>query len=237
MNDLRKFFITAPTEQENQENQEDEKNEEHTEKEPLNEEESLELKKQRLKEKFDANYDGSDDEGKHLTMYDKIKEEMSKQKQINRSEFTDDDPETRAQVEGYRSGQYVRIVIERFPCEFTELFDSSYPIVLGGILPSEEAFGFLQVRIKKHRWHPKILKTNDPLIFSIGWRRFQSIPVFSLNDGTRNRLLKYTPDHMHCLATFYGPISPPNTGFCAFRSISSEEKVYLLFIIFLDFLF
>ena len=60
------------------------------------------------------------------------------------------------------------------------------------------------MRIKKHRWYKKILKTNDPLVFSMGWRRFQSIPLYSLNDGTRNRMLKYTPEHMHCLATIYG---------------------------------
>lgn len=140
-----------------------------------------------------------------LTYYEQQKEEMSRQAQINRDEFKDEDPETRAQIEGYSAGYYVRIVFDNVPCEFSNNFDPNYPIIVGGILPTEEATGFIQVRIKKHRWHAKILKTNDPLIFSLGWRRFQSMPLYSLNnDGTRNRMLKYTPEHMHCLATFYG---------------------------------
>jgi ribosome biogenesis protein BMS1 len=88
-------------------------------------------------------------------------------------------------------------------------------------LSAEERFGYVTIRIKRHRWFTKTLKTNDPLIFSLGWRRFQSMPIYHLDDHSiRNRLLKYTPEHMHCYATFYGPVSAPNTGLCAFNSIS-----------------
>jgi ribosome biogenesis protein BMS1 len=47
------------------------------------------------------------------------------------------------------------------------------------------------------------------------------MPVFSTDDeNERERFLKYTPEHMHCLCTFYGPLVPPNSGVLAFLSPS-----------------
>lgn len=48
----------------------------------------------------------------------------------------------------------------------------TYPIILARAEVGEENLGFVKVRIKKHRWHSNILKSNDPVIVSLGWRRF-----------------------------------------------------------------
>ncbi|WFD22651.1 Glycoside hydrolase 2 (Mannanase, beta-galactosidase) [Malassezia equina] len=183
---------------------------------------ALASKKAALKRKFDEQYDADDDEQNNDDWYTEQKRELAQQAELNAAEFADQDEETRAKIEGFRPGTYVRVELQQVPCEFVEHFHPAYPIVVGGLLPNETNFGFLQVRIKKHRWYKRILKTNDPLIFSLGWRRFQSMPIYTLDDGTRNRMLKYTPEHMHCLASFYGPASLPNTGFCAFNSLSSD---------------
>ena len=183
---------------------------------------ALAAKKEALKRKFDEQYD--DPESSKLDFYETQKDEISRQLQLNRAEFEDVDAESRALVEGYRPGSYVRIELADVPCEMIEHFDPTYPIVVGGLLPAEERFGYIQVRIKRHRWYTKTLKTNDPLIFSLGWRRFQSVPIYSLDDHSiRMRMLKYTPEHMHCYATFYGPVAAPNTGFCAFNSLAGES--------------
>lgn len=112
----------------------------------------------------------------------------------------------------------MRIVLRKVPVEFTEGFKPHLPVILGGLLPHESELGYIHARVKRHRWHKRILKSSDPLIFSIGWRRYQSLPVFTLEDeNSRERYLKYTPEHMHCSCVFYGPVVPPNTGILAYK--------------------
>ncbi|KAJ5756064.1 hypothetical protein N7533_005607 [Penicillium manginii] len=168
--------------------------------------------------------DGGDGEFGEDDWYDLQKAKMQKQLDINRAEFDTLDPSSRARAEGYKAGTYARIVLENVPYEFASKFSPRYPVIVGGLAPTEDRFGYVQIRIKRHRWHKKILKSNDPLIFSLGWRRFQSLPIYSTSDSrTRNRMLKYTPEHMHCFGVFYGPLVAPNTGFCCVQSFSNKN--------------
>eukprot|EP00559_Dactyliosolen_fragilissimus_P005247 CAMPEP_0184860234 /NCGR_PEP_ID=MMETSP0580-20130426/5164_1 /TAXON_ID=1118495 /ORGANISM="Dactyliosolen fragilissimus" /LENGTH=1209 /DNA_ID=CAMNT_0027357269 /DNA_START=139 /DNA_END=3768 /DNA_ORIENTATION=- len=152
-----------------------------------------------------------------------LKQREEERLRRNAEEFGEEGEAARIRHEGFRQGLYCRIKIDGIPAEFLEAFDPTMPLVIGGLTPQETNRGFVRCRIKKHRWHKKILKCNDPLIFSMGWRRFQSIPVFSTEDQNgRHRYLKYTPEHMHCHATFYGPQVPPNTGILAIQRISGN---------------
>ncbi|RKU46230.1 Glycoside hydrolase 2 (Mannanase, beta-galactosidase) [Coniochaeta pulveracea] len=171
-----------------------------------------------------ARREGDQEEYGEDDWYDAQKALIQKQLDINKAEFENLDERQRAAVEGYRAGKYAKIIIEGVPAEFTTMFQPKMPLIIGGLSATEDRFGFVQVRIKRHRWHKKILKTNDPLILSLGWRRFQTMPIYSTSDSrTRNRMLKYTPEHTHCFATFYGPLIAPNTGFACFRDFSASN--------------
>lgn len=118
----------------------------------------------------------------------------------------------------------MRVLIDDVPAAFVRNFDPRRPTILGGLTPQETVPGqLLRCRFKKHRWHRRILKCNDPLVVSVGWRRYQTLPVFSTEDANgRCRYLKYTPEHMHCVATFHGFSVPPNTGVLALRTLASD---------------
>ncbi|KAJ2081274.1 Glycoside hydrolase 2 (Mannanase, beta-galactosidase) [Coemansia sp. RSA 988] len=168
-------------------------------------------KMKKLQNKF-ARVDGSDDE-------DDEKKDFYQQQKDVLQKYVDD---TRLAMEelssvDYRwAGEYVRVVIEDMPTEFIQGFNPYMPVVVGGV-SNEEGLSLITLRIKRHRWYPKILKTGDPIVVSVGWRRFQTIPTYFMNDRIKNRMLKYTPEHMHCSAAIYAPFIQPGTGFCAYH--------------------
>ena len=41
------------------------------------------------------------------------------------------------------------------------------PVVVGGLASGESALGFVRARVKRHRWHKRVLKSNNPIIFSV----------------------------------------------------------------------
>ena len=200
----------------------------------------LARKKDNIKRRFDIEYDA----GKRslTTKEEKVAEEeddiyavakksMAAQEALNRAAFEGESMEVSDQIRGFLPGTYVRIILEKAPAELIEYFDPSFPIIVGMIpLGSGNAkFGIIHARVKKHRWHEAILKSDEPLIWSAGWRRFQSIPLFYTHDRgaridagiSRRRMIKYTPRHAHCMAAFYGPLLPNNTGLVACRSVKS----------------
>lgn len=97
------------------------------------------------------------------------------------------------------------------------------PIILSRINLGEDNLGFVKVNFKRHRWYSNLLKSNDPIIVSSGWRRYQTLITFAKEDPyDRLRFLKYTPGHDFCVGVFYGNFNQQNSG-CVFTQTIKED--------------
>ncbi|ELP90799.1 ribosome biogenesis protein BMS1, putative [Entamoeba invadens IP1] len=153
------------------------------------------------------------------TFYKKVQKEMRAQNQANHEAFNELDPELKTQVEGAISGSYIKMTIEDVPASFIQKFNPKKIIIVGGVLKSEEQLTVMQAQVVKHRWFPKLVKTRNPIVISVGWRRYQTVATFSSEDlNGKQRMLKYTPKGVFCLMTFYGPACPNNSGLIAFET-------------------
>ncbi|BFU20078.1 ribosome biogenesis protein bms1, putative [Entamoeba histolytica HM-1:IMSS-B] len=159
------------------------------------------------------------------TYMQKVQKQMQEQNKMNHEAFAELDSATRIQVEGAIAGTYVRIVIENVPAGFIRQFNPKRILLVGGVLRSEEQLTVMQALVLKHRWFPKLVKSKEPIVVSVGWRRYQTIATFSMEDlKGKQRMLKYTPKGVFCLMTFYGPACPSNSGIIAFET--GEETPY-----------
>lgn len=123
-------------------------------------------------------------------------------------------------------GNYIKIVLPSMKFKHYKSFGDN-PLLVHFATHTEDNMGFLMVRMKKHRYYSNILKSYDPLIINVGFKKYQSIPVFARkDDNERLRMVKYTPQHDFCLAYFYGPYSDTKVGVTAFQSISSDLKKF-----------
>ncbi|XP_052860488.1 ribosome biogenesis protein BMS1 homolog [Anopheles cruzii] len=189
----------------------------------------LMAKKMKLKAKFDSEYDNPEKDDHHIDgdhqYYEKLKADALRQTELNKKEFANLDEDVRLNIEGHRAGLYVRMSFRSVPSEFVQHFDANFPILIGGLNMSEENVGYVSCKVKKHRWYKKTLKTSDPLIISLGWRRFQTIPIYAkVEDDFKHRYLKYTPNHVTCSMSFWGPVTPQNTGLMAIQSVAYDQS-------------
>ncbi|KAI3878039.1 hypothetical protein MKW92_027550 [Papaver armeniacum] len=139
-------------------------------------------------------------------------------------EINDLDEVNRMEIEGFRAGVYLKLEVRDVPFALTKNIDPHRPILIGGISLEEENVGYVQARLKQHSWHLKLLETRDPIVVSVGWRRYQTRPVYAQEgDGNRLHQIHHIPNHTDCLAMFWGPLVPQDTGIVAVHNLAGNK--------------
>lgn len=67
---------------------------------------------------------------------------------MNKAELNDIDEDTRIDIEGFRTGTYLRLEVHDVPYEMVKYFDPCHPILVGGIDLGEQNVGYMQVCIR-----------------------------------------------------------------------------------------
>eukprot|EP00835_Amoeboradix_gromovi_P000895 NODE_34_length_31639_cov_0.254375.p1 type:complete len:934 gc:universal NODE_34_length_31639_cov_0.254375:18924-16123(-) len=172
--------------------------------------------------KFEAKDDDKLQADKN-TFYDAQKQDMQSKFDADMAQISSLSKSDVIKHVGHLPGTYVRIRISISP-EFVLNWDPNRICIIGGLHDYEIEKQYIHCRIKKHKWYPQILKTNDPVIMSMGWRRYQSVPVYMKSDSIRSRFLKYTPEFDYCNMVIYGPQIAPNTGFIAINRVHNQQQ-------------
>ncbi|KAI3834763.1 hypothetical protein MKW92_029559 [Papaver armeniacum] len=129
-------------------------------------------------------------------------------------------------IESFRRGTYLRFGVLGVPFEMVSNHNPCQPILVGGISRAEDNVGHVQVRLTQHIWHKNMLETKDPIIVSVGWRRYQTTPIYYQVSHGRRKMLEFTPVHEPCLATFWGPLVPPGARVVAVRSFADNKAPF-----------
>ncbi|KAI3914209.1 hypothetical protein MKW92_013016, partial [Papaver armeniacum] len=145
----------------------------------------------------------------------------------NTDEVSDFDELSNMEIECFRAGTYVRFKFHDVPFEMVKNHDPCQLILVGGISLEEAKVGYMQVKLEPHSWHMKLLKSKDPIIVSVCWRRYQTRAIYTLEDcHGRNRVLDYTLEDMPCLATFWGPLAPAGTELAVVQSLADNKAAF-----------
>ena len=158
--------------------------------------------------------------------FKELQQQTEQQDLINRGEFDQLDTLQSVKYIGYPPGTYIRILIQSIPCEFLTTTQPNTPVIVGSLTAQElDTSRYIHARVKQHRWHKRVLKTRDPIIVSLGWRRFQTLPVYYIEEhNKRKRMLKYTPEHSHCCAVFNAPVTHPGIGLLALQALTASTQ-------------
>ncbi|MCL7043704.1 hypothetical protein MKW94_020183 [Papaver nudicaule] len=137
------------------------------------------------------------------------------------------DETTYPEIGRFKLGTYLMFEVRGVPSDMVDICHPCQPILVGGITPKGGDPGYVQAELKQHSWHAKSLKTNDPVIVSVGWRRYQTRPIYALKNCTgQYQMLEHTPEDVPCLAAFWGPLSPPSTRVVAVQSLADPEAAF-----------
>ncbi|KAI6242812.1 Pre-rRNA-processing protein TSR1-like protein [Aphelenchoides fujianensis] len=105
-------------------------------------------------------------------------------------------------------GSYVTIYIKNVPDHYPSQYDQNTPLIVSGLLKHEQKFSVMNVVLRKYPHCKLPIKNKQPLVFHVGFRRYEVNPVFSQHaNGDKFKMERFMPEGTPFVASYYAPVT------------------------------
>ncbi|KAI8885076.1 DUF663-domain-containing protein [Backusella circina FSU 941] len=117
---------------------------------------------------------------------------------------------SQAIVGNVKAGARITVWISNVPVQAFESYNKQRPFVLFGLLQYEHKMSLLNIQVQRDNAYEETVKSKDPMVMHMGFRRYTVRPVYSqnTNKGTNNvhKFERFMQLGRSYVATVYGPI-------------------------------
>ncbi|CEI97317.1 hypothetical protein G6F70_002951 [Rhizopus microsporus] len=135
-------------------------------------------------------------------------------------------------VGNVKPGSRITIWIHNVPIEAFQSYDRTRPFIVFGLLQYEHKMSLLNIQIQRDNAYEEPVKSKDPMVMHMGFRRYNVRPIYSqnTNKGSNNvhKFERFIQLGRSYVATVYGPIVFGKTPVMFYKETENKNEPILV---------
>ncbi|ORE10704.1 DUF663-domain-containing protein [Rhizopus microsporus var. microsporus] len=135
-------------------------------------------------------------------------------------------------VGNVKPGSRITIWIHNVPVEAFQSYDRTRPFIVFGLLQYEHKMSLLNIQIQRDNAYEEPVKSKDPMVMHMGFRRYNVRPIYSqnTNKGSNNvhKFERFLQLGRSYVATVYGPIAFGKTPVMFYKETENKNEPILV---------
>ena len=124
---------------------------------------------------------------------------------------------------------YVTLCVEGVPMEWIHKRNPATPFILSSLLEHEQKMSVLHFTVQRTNNYAEPMKSKDPFVFHVGFRRQVCRPIFSINNlnGDKHKFERFLSHGSFGVASIFAPITFTPAPVLIFKSGNGMKAVSL----------
>ncbi|KAI9473689.1 MAG: hypothetical protein EXX96DRAFT_621326 [Benjaminiella poitrasii] len=131
-----------------------------------------------------------------------------------------------------KPGRRITLWISNVPLQAFEAYDKTRPYIVFGLLQYEHKMSLLNLQIQRDNAYEEPVKSKDPMVLHMGFRRYNTRPVYSQNTSKGvnhvHKFERFIQMGRSYVATVYGPISFGKTPVMFYKETDNVNEPILV---------